>query len=365
MEALPWGGSEELWSQAALRFLKQNQKVTANVKGWQETPSQMNRLQEAGCSVEYRHPGPRGIMQRIAKKVAHKAGMREEHWLDTQKPDFAVISQGDPYTGTEWAKQCRQRKIPYALVIQAAAEQWWPDDAYAADAAECYAAARAAYFVSQGNLNLVQIQLACTLTSAKVVRNPFSVSYDVAASWPEQEDTLRLACVGRLEPEAKGQDLLFDVLQQEKWKRRKLEVSLYGSGANAGTLKKLKQLYGLENVAFAGFTSNVEEIWQSHHALVLPSRFEGLPLALVEAMLCRRPVIVTDVAGNAELVEDGVTGFIAAAPTAVHLERAMERAWSQRDQLRQMGQLAGERVREKVMRDPVGAFISELSHLMR
>ena len=57
---------------------------------------------------------------------------------------------------------------------------------------------------------------------------------------------------------------------------------------------------------------------------MLPSRFEGLPLALVEAMLCPRPAVVTNVAGNTEVIEDGETGFVAAAPTAGHLDEAME-----------------------------------------
>lgn len=57
----------------------------------------------------------------------------------------------------------------------------------------------------------------------------------------------------------------------------------------------------------------------------MPSRFEGLPLAMVEAMLCARPVVATDVAGHAEIIEDGVTGFLADAPTAGSMAAALER----------------------------------------
>ena len=41
------------------------------------------------------------------------------------------------------------------------------------------------------------------------------------------------------------------------------------------------------------------------------SAAEGKPLALTEAMVCGRPAVVTDVGGNAELIEDGITGFVA------------------------------------------------------
>ena len=53
---------------------------------------------------------------------------------------------------------------------------------------------------------------------------------------------------------------------------------------------------------FAGHRP-VEEIWASNHVLVMPSRAEGFPLAIVEAMLCARPVLASDVAGNSEIVE--------------------------------------------------------------
>src|SRR5437763_3000966 len=47
-------------------------------------------------------------------------------------------------------------------------------------------------------------------------------------------------------------------------------------------------------------------------------------------ILCARPAIVTNVGGNAELLEDGRSGFVAPAPTIKHLNEAMERAWDRR-----------------------------------
>ena len=113
-----------------------------------------------------------------------------------------------------------------------------------------------------------------------------------------------------------------------------------------------------------GFEPNIEGVWSQHHALLLPSRYEGLPLAVVEAMLCGRVCIVTDVGGNAELVEDNESGFVAAAPTVPLLDEAMERAWNRRHEWRQMGQSAARRVRERVSPDPVGDFATELKRFL-
>jgi glycosyltransferase involved in cell wall biosynthesis len=97
---------------------------------------------------------------------------------------------------------------------------------------------------------------------------------------------------------------------------------------------------------------------------VLPSRYEGMPLALVEAMLCGRTCVVTDVAGHRELVRDGINGFLAKAPTVELLDSAMNRLWDARCELKQMGSSAAEDVRRWVSSDPVGDFVRELTTLL-
>jgi glycosyltransferase involved in cell wall biosynthesis len=105
-------------------------------------------------------------------------------------------------------------------------------------------------------------------------------------------------------------------------------------------------------------------IWARNHALAVPSRFEGLPLALVEAMMCGRPAVVTDVAGNSEVIEDGVTGFLADAPTVRSMESALERFWAQRNDLERMGQVAAARIRQLIPPDPVGVFSDKIKELI-
>jgi glycosyltransferase involved in cell wall biosynthesis len=80
------------------------------------------------------------------------------------------------------------------------------------------------------------------------------------------------------------------------------------------SLKRLSNRLGLSGRVSFAVVSRIEDIWASHQVLVMPSRVEGPPLVIVEAMLCGRPVVATDVAGNSEVVEDGVTGFLANAP---------------------------------------------------
>ena len=95
-------------------------------------------------------------------------------------------------------------------------------------------------------------------------------------------------------------------------------------------VKQLAQMLQLSSVHFCGHVTDVTEIWRTHHALVLASRGEGLPLAAMEAMLCGRPCILTDAGGNSEILVDGESGFLASGATVRALDEAMERAWSQR-----------------------------------
>ena len=111
---------------------------------------------------------------------------------------------------------------------------------------------------------------------------------------------------------------------------------------------------------FHGQISDVEAIWKTNELLVLPSRHEGLPLVVIEAMLCGRPCLVTNVSGNPEHVEEGVTGFLAAGPTVDAVDAALENAWAKRAEFQQMGAAAYTRIRSRIPRDPIGIFAQRL-----
>jgi glycosyltransferase involved in cell wall biosynthesis len=163
-----------------------------------------------------------------------------------------------------------------------------------------------------------------------------------------------------LDPESKGQDILFEALSQPQWAARRWRLSLYGEGSKRNGLERLAQRLGIcDRIEFAGFVP-VEEIWAQNHVLVMPSRFEGLPLAIVEAMLCGRPVVATDVAGHAEVIEDGATGFLAGAPTPASVALALERFWARRAEAEAIGMAASKRIRQLVPPDPVQVFTRKL-----
>jgi len=360
MEEYRWGGSEYLWAGAAEKLARRGFEVGVSVKDWGKPVKQVEQLRAAGCRI-FKRPTP-GLARRAIRKLPPWREYARSHMKKIGAgADLVVVSQGGNCEGVEWMEAARANGYPYVIISNAAAEAWWPDDDKIERSAAAYEAARCAFFVSEANLTLTRQQFVTPLRHARVVRNPFNVRYDVRLDWPSASpDELRLACIGRLDAAAKGQDILFETLALPHWRERNVRVSLFGQGRNERALRRWAELLKLPSLAFAGFSENIEQIWTNHHALILPSRWEGMPLVLVEAMLCGRPAIITDVAGARELVRDNVNGFLVKAPTVELLDEAMNRAWENRHRLKEMGQQAAIDVRKFVPPDPVEDFVREL-----
>jgi glycosyltransferase involved in cell wall biosynthesis len=79
----------------------------------------------------------------------------------------------------------------------------------------------------------------------------------------------------------------------------------------------------------------------------LPSTYEGLPLAILEAMASGLPVVATAVSGNPEAVEDGVTGLLVPPESAAALAKALVALLGDRARREAMGAAARRRVAER------------------
>lgn len=152
-------------------------------------------------------------------------------------------------------------------------------------------------------------------------------------------------------------------MAQSKWKSRHIYVSFFGEGVNRNGLVELAQFLNLNNVSFPGFVENIVDIWQEFHALILPSRAEGLPITLVEAMMCGRFGIVTNVGGVSEVVTDDVTGFIAPTASFHAIDETLERAWQRRNEWEQIGRKAAVSIREIIPSHPERIFADKLLQL--
>lgn len=369
----PWGGSEELWAGAAALLAEGGHSVTIFKTCIDPNHPRIRRLLAAGCRIRDLHQMGLPHWVRLPRPAVRftRHGRAQRALLPLVrtrvaniKPDLVVVSQGANFDGLAYGDLCRASGLPYVIISQKAVDSLWPPDKDRGVMRSVFQAALRCYFVSQHNLRLTECQIGETLSHAEVVRNPFLVSGG-PLPWPDNgAPSIRLACVARLETGEKGQDILLDVLARPAWRNRDLSVSFFGAGENGEALRGMAAHMALKNVAFPGFVSDVDSVWKTHHALVLPSRTEGLPLALIEAMMCNRFGIVTNEGGTAEVVEEGRTGFIANAAKADALDHAMERAWTAREAWESIGRSAGEAIRTMVPPDPAASFTACLLELV-
>jgi glycosyltransferase involved in cell wall biosynthesis len=366
-----WGGSEELWSRTALNLASEGFLVIASVLGSSPLHPKIERLRACGINVSPR-PNKLSYWQRARRKIdprhRHPALASLENLITGTRPGLVVHSSCVLFPSVEHLELCISKEIPFVTIGHASSDEWWIDDAEAKLMRAALPKALRCYFVSEATRRAAEKQLGRNLANAEVVRNPFNVSYHAAPRWPslDREEELRFACVGRLHQPSKGLDILFEVLALPSWRERCWRLTLYGEGPTRDMLEHLARLLGIaERIEFAGLVADMEQVWAANHVLVMPSRYEGLPLAMVEAMLCARPVVATDVAGHAEVVEDGVTGFLADAPTVRSVAGALERFWARRHEAEQIGEAAARRIRQLVPPDPAKVFAEELKMLVK
>jgi len=364
-----WGGSEELWSRAALNLAAEGFLISASVYGsWPPHPRVIN-LTERGVEVWFRparYPLRKRAWYHLTAPQKSPTTLEVERLVAARSPEFVVFSDGGSFPLVDLLEMCATKRLPFVTIGQANTECWWPDDPLAERYRAALGAALRCYFVSNANRRLAEKQIGCELPHAEVVRNPFNVDFTASPPWPPSgpDGELRFACVGRLDPSHKGQDILLEALAGPTWATRNWRLHLYGDGMNRDGLERWAQHLGLaDRVVFEGHAADVEEIWSLNHVLVMSSRVEGLPLAMIEAMLCGRPVVATDVAG-AEVIEEGVTGFLAKTPTVASVENALERFWTRKEDAREIGATAAKRIRRLVPPDPARSFADKIRELL-
>jgi glycosyltransferase involved in cell wall biosynthesis len=373
-----WGGSEELWGRSVPFLLERGYQLSVVKQTINRNHPEFVKLGNNNVNLIEISPAlplPQKLnhlfsksLRRVAEKlklVPHRGESFEafKKIITAGEPSLVLISQGINFDGLKLAYQCHLLGVPYVVLSQKAVDFYWPlpyDRAFMLTALQH---AEQCFFVSKHNLRLTEEQFGKRLTNAMVIFNPMKLSGEIVP-YPGDTKMYKFACVGRLFLLDKGQDILIRILAEQKWKDRPVHVSFMGKGLDESGLKDMAKLLGVTNVEFKGHLDDVESMWTNYHALVLPSRSEGLPLSIVEAMSAGRMVIVSDAGGNTEIVEEGRTGFVG-APYERSFGDAMERAWEKRDEWQLMGKNAAAHVAKHVPESPEKVFVALLTALIK
>ncbi|MEX5721405.1 glycosyltransferase [Geodermatophilus maliterrae] len=130
-----------------------------------------------------------------------------------------------------------------------------------------------------------------------------------------------VGAVGRLH-EQKG----FDVLLRAVAGLPEVHVVVVGDGQERAGLERLAADLGLHGrVSWLGWSDHASGYVRSFDVLAVPSRYEGLPLVVLEAMLGRVPLVVTPVGGIPDAVRDGESGLVVPVDDVAALRSALAR----------------------------------------
>lgn len=167
--------------------------------------------------------------------------------------------------------------------------------------------------------------------------------------------------------EQKGHRYLLDALPEVLKNFPNLVVLFIGDGELKAALQNRTLELGLKNnVLFLGNRQDVPTLLAASDLFILPSLWEGLPMALIEAMASGLPVIATQVSGTSQVMIHGETGLLVKPGNSSELAHAIKELLSNTSLSMQMGDAARQRVEihfgaQKQAQAHFDLFISELN----
>jgi glycosyltransferase involved in cell wall biosynthesis len=141
----------------------------------------------------------------------------------------------------------------------------------------------------------------------------------------------KILCVARLHDVQKRLSDVVRALAQlpEDW-----HLELAGTGPDQAMLQNLARELGVaDRVHFLGFigdAADLRRLYREASVVALPSAYEGLPMVLLEAMSCGTPVVGSNIAAIAEVIEDGQTGLLVPVGAVASLAEALRRVVAER-----------------------------------
>lgn len=359
IENYEWAGTEEVWSQFAKIALQQGHEVHVSLHWRIAQAHQVILLQQQGLQVSVRRPF----------RPTRFYLLKERYWSDLQelqkfRPDILLINSGslfDILNLPVLRQFCLISPVPKVFFCHFVAEGFFPHNRERV--IEFIEMIHGWVFVSKHNRYLAERQLGFYFNNVQTIINGSRLILKNPLPLPT-DNTVQLACVARLETLWKGQDVLLEVLSESQWSDRSWHLNLYGTGQDENYIKQLIDHYNLaERVTFHGYVRDIESVWRQNHLMVLASRGEGTPLAVLEAMMCGRPTVTTDAGGNREILNNYETGWIAEAATPYSFSRALESAWEHREYWPKIGQAAHQAAKQISEANPAQQLLDYLLSL--
>ena len=191
--------------------------------------------------------------------------------------------------------------------------------------------------------------LISSMTNSNIYVVPDGVEYErIQQISTNPSKTSDILFVGRLH-RINGVDILIDAIHSIVKLNFDLNVCIIGSGKEENELKSNVKKLDLEKyIKFIGFVSENEkyQYFKASKIVVIPCRWSLLPITMLEAMACGKPVIASNVAGIPDVVEDGEMGFLFESENVEDLANKIIKLLKDEKLRNKMGELSRERAKE-------------------
>jgi glycosyltransferase involved in cell wall biosynthesis len=189
------------------------------------------------------------------------------------------------------------------------------------------------------------------------------VDIDAMMPSPEPVGAVTLAFVGRLVA-SKGIRTLLAAHERLGQRGRDIRLLIAGlpDPANPTSIppQEIEAWTQRPNVKHLGLMEDIGALWASAHIAVLPSHREGLPLSLLEAAACGRPLVATDVPGCRDIARPGVNAFLVPLDDIEALTDAIDRLALDPQLRRKFGKAGRELVELQFSSERIGRDLVEL-----
>lgn len=339
MNGAAWGGSEELWHEAALYAARKGAKVGCAVYYWEEKKAKMQQLQNAGCSIYYLpNKGQKNktlaekIQFKINKKFTLKKFLKR---LPVDEYELTVINQGELEITTSVWSNFYKRLPRFVLTFHNYNEQYRFKKSQAGILNTWLRHSALNFFASQRIAAVLERELHITIQHKEILINPitFDTPAEPSAFPPLSEGKYVFVMPAALDVNRKAQDQLIIALSSDKWKRRNWLLYLYGAGKDEALLQQLIIKLELSDKVFLkGHTNNMQGVLAESHLVLHITRMDAMPISVVEAMAMSRPLIVSVVGDMPLWVKEGENGWICSQAMAADIDAVLEKAWNGREQ---------------------------------
>jgi glycosyltransferase involved in cell wall biosynthesis len=333
-----WGGSEEYWHSLAVNALEMQHEVLILVAQHEQVPSKIIELQKKGAQVIFY----KNLKVRIAKLNNLLSNYYNLNVLRKFAPDLIFISQGGTYEihRNDFLLRCLSTiENEIVVICHGNSESVVLDEGLRKMYTELFDKAKFVMFPSQWSYELTCNQLLHVFKNYKLFANPLNLNPPQSLTPFQQEagKMINIAMVGSLTIQWKGHDIILQTLSQSNWLKKNWHLNIYGDGKDKAYIESLMKYLNLtERVSLIGHVKDVNAIWNQNDLLVMPSRVENAPISIVEAMICGKPVVSTNIGGIAEWINEK-TGYLAKAPNVTEFSFSLEKAFNEIEEWNTIG----------------------------